>query len=340
MNKEVIAAENIKIGYPQTRNRGQNCLYDNLSFNLYAGELVCLLGANGAGKSTLLRTISNSQPTLSGKILLDGKDMTTYSDRKLSRVLGLVLTDKTATGGLTAKELVELGRYPYTGFFGQLSSEDKNIIEQAMEDVGISHKASSYCAELSDGERQKAMIAKVLAQECSTIILDEPTAFLDITSRIEITNLLHDLAIKHNKTILLSTHDIELALLLADRLWLLSRNKGLQYGITEDIVLSGKLDNFFGNSNIHFDKESGSFLPLITTDKAIFLQADGYLFYWTKNLLARYGYKITDKETDALFCLNVSSPQNMQVKNGTRLIVLDSFEQLTEYITPPPILAQ
>lgn len=337
MNKEVIiAAKNIKIGYPQTRNRGENCLYDNLSFNLYAGELVCLLGANGAGKSTLLRTISNSQSTLAGNIILEGRNISSYSDKKLSKTLGLVLTDKTATGGLTVRELVELGRYPYTGFFGQLSSEDKDIIDQAMKDVGISHKASSYCAELSDGERQKAMIAKVLAQECSTIILDEPTAFLDISSRIEITNLLHDLAIKHNKTILLSTHDIELALLLADRLWLLSRDKGLQYGITEDIVLLGKLDNFFGNSNIHFDKESGSFLPQITTDKSVFLQADGHLFYWTKNLLARHGYKVTNKEIEALFSLKVTSSENMVIKDDVKSISLNSFEQLKEYITHLP----
>lgn len=325
----IISANKISIGYTQKKDRRENRLYNNLSFDLYNGELVCLLGINGAGKSTLLRTISNSQKALNGNILLYGKKICTYTEKDLSRILGLVLTDKTSVGGLTVRELVELGRYPYTGFFGQLDQNDKRIIEKSMADVGIIHKADSYMAELSDGERQRVMIAKVLSQECPIIILDEPTAFLDITSRIEIMNLLHTLATKHNKTILMSTHDIELALLLADRLWLLSQSCGLQAGVTEDIIVSGDLDYFFGNKNISFDKQTGNFLPILSHTKKVFIEADGYLLHWTKNLLSKQGYKPTDRKEESHIQIKVSRDATFELSiNGIKKGILSSFGEL------------
>ncbi len=179
-SRTIIKADSISIGYQKSRYNSKSNLYNDLSFSLYKGELVCLLGSNGAGKSTLIRTICGSQPSLKGNIFLENKNITSYSEKELSRLLGLVLTDKTSIGGLLVKELVELGRYPYTGFFGHLTQQDKDIAKKAMEDVCIMHKADSYVAELSDGERQKVMIAKALAQECPIVLLDEPTAFLDI----------------------------------------------------------------------------------------------------------------------------------------------------------------
>lgn len=330
----IISAKNIGIGYAKTKHSTKNILYNDLSFDLYRGELVCLLGSNGAGKSTLLRTISASQTTLQGEIFLNNKDVTTYSEKELSQLLGLVLTDKTSTGGLLVRELVELGRYPYTGFFGQLGKKDKNIVQKAMEDVGIIHKANVYVAQLSDGERQKAMIAKALAQECPIILLDEPTAFLDIESRIDIMNLLHNLAMKKRKTILLSTHDIDMALLLADRLWLLSKDQGLVIGVTEDIIVSGKMDHFFNKDKIVFDRYSGNFLPNRKNDKKVFLKADNYLFHWTKNMLERNGYSITSDEKNSLFSITVQSIDNITVKKtgSATSLELNSFEQLAEYI--------
>lgn len=331
--KTIISANNIGIGYAKTKHSAKTALYNNISFNLYKGELVCLLGSNGAGKSTLLRTISASQAALSGEILLNNKNVTAYSEKELSRLLGLVLTDKTSTGGLLVRELVELGRYPYTGFFGQLTKEDKDIVQKAMEDVGIVHKANVYVAQLSDGERQKAMIAKALAQECPVVLLDEPTAFLDIESRIEIMNLLHNLAMKKEKTILLSTHDIDMALLLADRLWLLSRDQGLTIGVTEDIVLSGTMDHFFKEDKIVFDRYSGSFLPNRKNDKKVFLDANDHLFHWTKNMIERNGYSVTNNEEDSLFSVSVNSVDNIRLKmiDGT-IKELNSYEQLAEYL--------
>lgn len=337
MSKQtIISAENTGIGYAKTKHRGEAALFNNLSFDLFQGELVCLIGANGAGKSTLLRTISSSQPALSGRILFEGKDITLYSEKERSQLLGLVLTDKTSTGGLLVRELVELGRYPYTGFFGQLDKDDKRIVEKAMIDVGIIHKAGTYVAELSDGERQKAMIAKALAQECPVVLLDEPTAFLDIESRIDIMNLLHHLAMYQGKTVLLSTHDIDLAMLLADRLWLLSRDKGLIRGVTEDIVLSGAMDYFFKGENIVFNKDIGTFLPNRKNDKKVFVKIKGELFHqlyhWLNNVLERHGFTMTDNEEDSLFAIEILTPQSIRVESNKVDLYLENFEQLANWL--------
>lgn len=329
----IIQAQNISIGYPKTKGSDKKVLYSNLSFNLYHGELVCLLGANGAGKSTLLRTISATQPTLFGNIYINNKEISSYSEKDLSRLMGLVLTDKTSAGGLTVWELVELGRYPYSGFLGQMNSKDKDVIAKAIDNVGISHKKDSYISELSDGERQKVMIAKTLAQECPIIILDEPTAFLDVKSSIEIINLLHQLAIDHKKTILLSTHNIDLALHLADRLWLLSHNEGLRYGVPEDIVLSGFLDNFFDTSNIIFNNESGNFTPKPIGKLKAYIQSDNNLHYfWTKNILTRYNVQISDNEYDSDLKIEVHSPTSIQLVINNETIRFNNYEQLSKWL--------
>ena len=228
----IIEGKRLGIGY--RNGKSITTVHKGLDFRLRCGELTCLLGANGAGKSTLLRTLAAAQPPLDGELTLLGKPISGYSERERSRTIGVVLTDKTQTGGLTVYELVALGRQPHTGFFGRLHHTDKEIIEHALYAVGILNKARRYMAELSDGERQKAMIAKALVQECPLILLDEPTAFLDVVSRIEIMTLLHRLAAEEKKAILLSTHDIEQALVLSDRLWLLTRSNGLECGVTED----------------------------------------------------------------------------------------------------------
>lgn len=332
MRKVSLSAQNLSIGYNETRHSKKKLLYSNLNFNLYAGELTCLLGPNGAGKSTLLRTLSGSQFPLEGEIQVQGKDISTYKEQDLSTIFGLVLTDKLAAGGLTVRELVGLGRYPYTGFFGRLSSYDEQVIEKAMTDTGITHKATSYVSELSDGERQKAMIAKALAQECPIVLLDEPTAFLDATSRIEVMNLLYHLAVDHNKSILLSTHDIELALLLADRLWLLSRTNGLKCGLTEDIVLSGAMQEFFGQPHIRFDEYTGSFMPLRRSDRAIYLSAEEPLRRWTRNLLERKGYRLTEDLSEAMCEISVKSRNDIQVQKNGILEHLQSFEELVDFL--------
>ena len=285
----VIEGEKLDIGY--RNGKSVRRVHAGLDFKLRCGELTCLLGANGSGKSTLLRTLAAAQPPLGGKLELLGKPIAAYAEKERSRTIGVVLTDKTQTGGLTVFELAALGRQPHTGFFGRLGREDKAIISRALEAVGIADKAERYMAELSDGERQKVMIAKALVQECPVILLDEPTAFLDVVSRIEIMTLLHRLATRERKAILLSTHDVEQALVLADRLWLLTPQRGLECGVTEDLILAGRMDALFSHrSGIRFDLMHGIYSPTVEGHRRICLRVDGeVLRHWVQNALNRRG---------------------------------------------------
>ena len=168
-----IETKGLCIGY-LLKGGKRKVVHEDLNLQLVSGEVTCLLGLNGAGKSTLLRTLCGFQLPLGGEIRLMGKPLSGYSQANFSLTVGVVLTEKTNAGGITVYELVSLGRHPYTGFFGQLKKRDHVIIEQSLEAAGIAHKANNYVSELSDGERQKAMIAKALAQQCPIILLDEP----------------------------------------------------------------------------------------------------------------------------------------------------------------------
>ena len=329
--KAVIQGKDLRIGY--RTGKQEKIVHQHLDFELYAGELTCLLGANGAGKSTLLRTLSASQPSLGGELRMLGKPISEYTEKERSRTIGVVLTDKTFAGGLSVYELVALGRQPHTGFFGRLSKEDRSIVEEAMENVGIAHKARSYTAELSDGERQKVMIAKALVQECPLILLDEPTAFLDVVSRIEIMHLLHRLAVEQHKSILLSTHDIEQALVLADKLWLLTKGKGLQCGVTEDIILGHQMDTLFTHKDIRFDYDHGVYYPTVTGQRKISVVCeDKTLLHWTLNALNRHGFQCLSADAPCNLQLKVVSAHELHLVSEGKTEMFTSFEGLLEVI--------
>ena len=309
-------------------------MHQHLNFQLHAGELTCLLGANGAGKSTLLRTLSASQPSLAGELRILDKPVSAYTEKERSRTIGVVLTDKTFTGGLSVYELVALGRQPHTGFFGRLTKEDRRIVEEAMENVGIAHKAMNYTAELSDGERQKVMIAKALVQECPLILLDEPTAFLDVVSRIEIMHLLHRLAVEQNKAILLSTHDIEQALVLSDKLWLLTKGEGLQYGVTEDIILSHRMDSLFPHKDIRFDYDHGVYYPTVEGHRKVCVTCENKtLLHWTLNALNRHGYQCSSNLQEGMPHIKANSAKEFEVSIQGKSKICSSFEEMLAIIT-------
>lgn len=287
MKQETIHIEKLSIGYP---SKGDvKVVASDICAGINSGELTCLLGANGVGKSTLLRTLSAFQPKLSGEIRIQGKEIGSYTDKQLSKVISVVLTEKCDIRNMTSVELIGLGRSPYTGFWGTLSKEDKEVVDHAINLVGISHLAHRMVHTLSDGERQKVMIAKALAQETPVIILDEPTAFLDFPSKVEMMQLLHQLSRQTDKTIFLSTHDLELALQIADKIWLMDKANGVTIGTPEDLSLDGTLSSFFARKGIVFDLETGLFRVNNEYTSQIRIVGHGQKYAMVRKALQRNG---------------------------------------------------
>jgi iron complex transport system ATP-binding protein len=306
--KPVIETSSLSIGYRSGRKI--HVVHESLNLQLFPGELTGLLGLNGAGKSTLIRSLCGFQPTIKGSIRLMDKDISDYSQSQLARIAGVVLTEKTNAGGISVYELVSLGRHPYTDFLGQLKSNDHQIISESMEAAGIAHKAACYVSELSDGERQKAMIAKALAQQCPVILLDEPTAFLDVTARIETMTLLRRLAVEQQKAILLSTHDLDLAIRTVDCLWLQEKGRPMICGTPEDLILNGDFESFFSKDGIVFDQSTGK-LNTANPLHPIGVEGDPIVTHWVSNALIRNGYcpsPIHNNLTN-IFCINRSHLQ-------------------------------
>ena len=222
--KKMITLKNLVVGYPDGRHTRQ--LNHAANEEAHDGMLTCLIGANGAGKSTLLRTIAGFQLPLEGTVVLGGDDVRALSPRQRAERMAVVLTDRPDVMCTTVWEMVATGRAPFTGFWGRLSGKDRSIVTRSLRLVGIEWMADRTVASLSDGERQKVMIAKALAQQTPVILLDEPTAFLDYPSRVEVMQLLLNIAHEEHKTVLLSTHDLDLALQTADRIWLFEKERG------------------------------------------------------------------------------------------------------------------
>ena len=280
MNNETIQLKDLSIGY-QTKHSVKT-VAAGINGAIRSGELTCLLGVNGVGKSTLLRTLAAFQPQISGEILISRseecgvrREITSVTDKELSKVIGVVLTEKPDVRNMSVRELVSLGRSPYTGFWGTYTDEDLRIVDEAIEMVGITDLIRRPVHTLSDGERQKVMIAKALAQQTPVIFLDEPTAFLDYPSKVEVLQLLRRISREAEKTIFLSTHDVELALQLADTIWLMRRQESgdrsqelgdrsqetgvkgpVTIGSPEALAASGDLGSFIERQNIIFDKET------------------------------------------------------------------------------------
>lgn len=288
--RKILQIENLMIGYKQGRDK--KVVAQNINVSLHGGELVCLLGPNGAGKSTLMRTISGSQQPLSGRALLEGEVIHNIPAKQLAKKLSLVLTERVQAGMLTVYEVVALGRYPHTNWAGKLTDKDHEIIQWSIEMTGANELAGRVLSELSDGERQKIMVARALAQEPSIMILDEVTAFLDLPRRVEIMQLLRKLAHNTNKAILLSTHDMDLALRSADRLWLLPKGGELQVGAPEDLVLNGAFERAFASEGVTFNRHSGAFQMQQHYDRSVQLLGDGEATLWTRRALEREGISI------------------------------------------------
>ena len=250
---ETVRIENLTIGYNTKKNR--KVVASGITASLQSSRMTCLIGPNGVGKSTLLRTLSAFQPPLEGNVFIHGKDIATLTQKQLAKLIGVVLTVRPDVQNLTVEDLVGLGRSPYTGFWGTLDEEDRKVVNDAIGMVGIGQLAKRMIQNLSDGERQKVMIAKALAQQTPVIFLDEPTAFLDYPSKVEMMQMLHHLSRTAEKTIFLSTHDLELALQVADTVWLMMDDNTMHIGSPRQLADDGTLGAFIERNGIIFDKE-------------------------------------------------------------------------------------
>lgn len=291
MNKETIRLDDLSIGYSIKKHHTKE-VASHIQATIRSGELTCLLGENGVGKSTLLRTLSAFQPKLSGHIWLLGREVESYTDRQLSRIISVVLTERCEIRNMTVRDLVGMGRSPYTGFWGRLSQNDWEVVDRSIRLVGIEVLASRMVHTLSDGERQKVMIAKALAQETPIIFLDEPTAFLDYPSKVEIMQLLYRLIQTTEKTIFLSTHDLDLALEIADKIWLMERKQGITAGTPEDLALSGRLKSFFSGRGVVFDDDSGLYRIQMQYKYRIGIRGEGVRYLMLRKALQRCGIRV------------------------------------------------
>lgn len=257
MNENIIELNNLTTGY--SIRKGHKVISSNICATMKRGELICLLGPNGAGKSTLLKTITGFLTPIGGNILIDGKKISDYTIQERARLISLVSTEKIQFSGMTVHDVVAMGRSPYTGFWGRLGNEDRRIVEESLQQVGMLPFSGRQMQTLSDGERQKILIAKAIAQQTPLIILDEPTAFLDYPSKVKMMLLLKRLSHTLQKTIFISTHDLRQALILADRLWLLDKEKGFAMGTTEELSANGKIGDYFDCEEMKYDPEAKLF---------------------------------------------------------------------------------
>lgn len=285
--------ESLSAGYRQPRKAPQ-VIVKPFSAVLMPGQFVCLIGPNGAGKSTLLRTIAGMQPPLGGRVLLGEDDIHRMSNAMRARRLSVVLTQRMDVGLFTGYSLVALGRHPHTSWSGRLSDEDHAVVRRSIAMVGAQSLAGQTFNTMSDGERQKIMIARALAQEPDVLVLDEPTAFLDAPRRVETMLLLRDLAHRMQTTILLSTHDLDLAMRCADEMWLLNPGLTLEAGSPEDLVLNGAFAAAFQSRNVAFNTDTGTFEMFQQGTQVVALRGEGVHQNWTKRALEREGYVVAD----------------------------------------------
>jgi iron complex transport system ATP-binding protein len=285
----LLEAHDLVCGYP-----GYPPVLEEVSLSLAAGRFVCVIGPNGIGKSTLMQTLSGLLPALSGSIALDGRSLASHNSRERARVLSVVLTGQHYPGYMTVRRYVELGRYPHLSLLGKITEADSHAVTSALETVGALHLHTRRVAELSDGERQRVSLARALAQSSKLMLLDEPTAFLDVSGRAHTMATLQSAAHTTGRLIITSSHDIELVLRTADTVILIRPDRTLVTGAPEDLVLERELEQLFNSSSLRFDYERGRFALSPIEGPVAAVSGDGPVAVWTRNVLERVGYTIAE----------------------------------------------
>jgi iron complex transport system ATP-binding protein len=301
MKPILLRTNDLTVGYDQT-------LFENLNLELKAGELVCFMGANGAGKSTLIRTLAGLQQPIHGSV----NDQ--HNHRIDIKNMAVVLTEKITAVNMTVRELITFGRYPYLDWTVRLNENDKRVIEESIDKVNVRHLLTKRLHGLSDGQLQMVMIARALAQETPIILLDEPTAHLDLNNRVEVMRLLRSLARQTNRAILVATHELDLALQTTDLIWLAGRNKDIITGIPEDLVLNGTFDSIFQFKG--YDLKTGKVQHEAHRGHIIKLVGEGHQFLWTKNALERNGYEVIEGNAPNTVSLQLNGDSSEWVVDG------------------------
>jgi iron complex transport system ATP-binding protein len=292
-----LEASGLRVGYRRGRH-APTVVLDDVSLTLAAGEFACLVGPNGTGKSTLLRTCSGLQPPLGGQVLLSGRELRAMRRLEVARRVAAVLTDHHDTGRLRARDLVGLGRYPHTGWFGRLDADDERLLAAALDTVSAGHLIDRVVVELSDGERQRVMIARALAQQPSVLFLDEPAAFLDVTARVELVALLRRLTRERGLAVVLATHDLELALRSADTIWVLDTERRIETGLPEDIAARGVLGRAFPTGSWAFDPRQWRFVFCGEVRGVATVAGDSLHAALARRILEREGFMVDPPEVD------------------------------------------
>lgn len=326
MKKALLQIKDLQIGF---RGKGQKkVIQDHLDLSINGGEFICLIGPNGVGKSTLLKTLGKIIPPLSGDIILNGMDYSTISSEEYSRNIGLVLTEHLEDANLTVADVISMGRYPYTGFWGKLQPSDWEIVKESARNVGVENLLQRNFVELSDGEKQKVMIAKALAQQTPILLLDEPTAFLDFPTKTSLLIMLRKLARSQKIAVILSTHDIELAIKTADQIWLFPEHKKIISGIPEEMVLEGQIMEVFKNNEMVFDINTGHFERLFVAQSMVKLSGDSPKAFWLKKALLRNEISTNDSaETE----IKVDNEFHIFHK-GVKRLSLSNIKEVLNYL--------
>lgn len=287
-----IVLDSLLIGFHSGRK--DRILLPELSAVASKGEMVSVIGRNGIGKSTLLRTLAGIQKSLGGNIFFDGRDTADMKTGDLARIAGFISTEQVKVSNMTVYDLVSLGRFPYTDWLGNHEPGDIASISDAIGKASILPLSDKFISELSDGERQKAMIARLLAQDAGILLMDEPTAFLDIRSKFELMHLMHELSHKDGKTIIYTTHDLDLALRHSDKIWLIL-DDGIAEGAPEDLMLTGKFDHLFDSLVVRFSSSDGTYSFNENMKGKVNIEGEGKMLYWTRKAVERAGFMVSEE---------------------------------------------
>ncbi len=289
-----LSFESLRIGY--VSGKTENQLLPPLNACANNNELIAVIGKNGIGKSTLLRTLTGLQQPLGGEIFFGNRNIRDYSRNELALNVGYISTEIVKVTNMKVYDLVALGRFPHTNWIGKIERTDHDAVMDALRKTSMESFSVKLIAELSDGERQKVMIARILAQDTAIMIMDEPTAFLDVAGKYEIFHLMNQLSKYSDKTIIFSTHDLQMAISQSDKIWLILDNELIE-GAPEDLMMAGAFDHLFESSAVVFNSGDGTFSYINDSRGSIFIEGNGSKRFWTEKAVSRAGFSLAEKKS-------------------------------------------